>query len=86
MCLIYSKDNKAVENLGYRSVWFTINGPWKVLLHNFWCFCFSNTNISLVQNFIKKLPYSKMIYEAFNLLLYQQFLGLANLDSKIIPL
>ena len=75
MCLIYLKSNKAVENSGYTSVGFTINGPWKVLPHNFWYFCFSNTNVSLAKNFVKILAFFEMIYEVFNLLLHQQFLG-----------
>ena len=75
MSLIYLKVNRAVQNSDYTSVRFTTNGHWKVLLHNFRYFCFSNTNASLVKNFIKILAFSEMIYEVSSFLPHQNFLG-----------
>ena len=75
MSLIYLKVNRAVQNSGYTTVGFTTNGYWKVLFHNFRYFYFSNTNASLVKNFIKILAFSETIYEVSNILPHQQFLG-----------
>ena len=52
--VIYAKENKPVETLGYTNVWFTINGLWKVLFRSFRYFHFSIINISFAINFMKK--------------------------------
>ena len=52
--MICAKGDEAVTNSGYRNVYFTINGPLKMLPRHFWYFHCSNFKMTFDQKKIEK--------------------------------
>ena len=56
-CIIWAKSDFQIINSVYEKIWFTINGPSKMVFFNFCHFHFSKFQISIVKIFWKSHPF-----------------------------